>query len=133
MEPEKALERVELTDKARDFISLILAGVRPPAAHKAAGYEGSAHAAYELKSRLAGEIALEAERRGVSLDGIKTDLAMLDELPLKETEISIQDKLKLIAAKQKLVEYTAPPQTTRHIAAFVINRPAVVEAEVVKE
>lgn len=98
----------KLTKKNRLFCQLVLAGNPVPVAHKMAGYTGDAHAAYELKSKLRGFIRAEAERRGVSLEGIAADIAALDSLPLTDTTVTVKDKLAIIKAKHHFVESTEP-------------------------
>lgn len=121
------------TPKQRLFVHLILQGKSTVEAHRLAGYKGSPHAAYELRSKLRAEIAAEAAARGVSADGVSADIAAMDELPVDVPEkgLSVDQKLKLIGLKHKVL--SDRKEAGRDLAEFVIGkRPVeVVDAEVV--
>jgi hypothetical protein len=60
---------MELSKKAQEFVALILAGKPTADAHRLAGFKGSPHAAYELRSKLDVFIRQEAARKGLVLPG----------------------------------------------------------------
>lgn len=124
---------LQLTAKNELFIRFILAGKRTPEAHKLAGYNGDPHAAYELRSRLNKAISAAARAGGVSEEGVLSDIAALDELPVAAPAagITVDQKLKVVALKHKVL--TDRAEGERELTTFVIGkRPVkVVEAEVV--
>lgn len=132
MEQAKALE---LTDRNRLFIHLILSGNSTVEAHKLAGYKGDDHAAYELRCKLGPAIAAEASARGVSEEGLMADMASLDSLPVAHGgSVTVEQKLKLMGLKQKFLKDKADGE--RELTRFVVGKKAekgVIDVEPVAE
>jgi hypothetical protein len=122
------IPEIDLSKKARQFVSLILAGKTTVEAHKLAGYTGDPHAAYEMRSKLRGFIRSEADRRGISLEGVAVNLAALDALPLNATQVTVKEKLAIIRETRELLAQEAPPPKANDFKRFT-----VVEAEVIPD
>lgn len=131
----EAADGRKATDKNRLFVRLILEGKGTVEAHKLAGYKGDAHAAYELRGKLKALLALEAERRGVSLEGLKADAAALNSLPLAQQSVNVREKLAIMAETRKIVELAGGGAKNAVINALVIERSTnpIVDAEKVDE
>jgi hypothetical protein len=121
------IEGPSLTPRNALFVRFLLDGQSTVDAYRKSGYKGNPHAAYELRSKLRGYLRQGAAVRGVSADGIALDLVALDALPLKQADVSVREKLAIIAAKQKLVEMEVPPPPKKE----GYTRLRVVEAEVI--
>ncbi len=121
------------TQKNLMFVRLILEGKQTTVAHKLAGYKGDPHAAYELRGKLRALLSQEAEKRGMSLEGLKADAAALDSLPLAQESVNVREKLAIMAEKRKIIELSGGGVKNAVINALVIERGPVVEAEKVDE
>lgn len=142
-----------LTDKNRAFIFHLVHGRSASGspltvyeAYQKAGYEGTIHAAYQLKSRLEREIMAAEVNRGASKSDIFRQIADLMELPVTDSKgnaaagITVTNKIKLLQLAVKAHE-TVEPQAPK-ITAFVINtggatanvveEAKIIDAEVVK-
>ena len=64
------------------FLMLLLDGKSTTEAYKAAGYDGSDHAAYVMRSRLNKQLAALADSRGLDMAGLKQELLKVKNLPL---------------------------------------------------
>lgn len=128
---EKALSKP--TEKNLMFVRLLLEGKNTTAAHKLAGYKGDPHAAYELRGKLRALIAAEAEKRGISLDGLKADAAALNSLPLAQESVNVREKLAIMAETRKIVELAGGGVKNAVINALVIERGNVVDVEPVAD
>lgn len=93
-----------LTKANRLFLEFIVDGIPVGEAYKKAGYKGEVKNAYNLKLKLKSELAKVLEARGFSREGVMVELNKLNTLPLKEKEITIDQKLRLY----KLVLETIP-------------------------
>jgi len=138
------LTTTNLTAKNKTFIAALLKGKKVLEAYHEAGYKGDEAAAYTLKHRLKVELAHFINAK-TSLDDTLLELDQLDEMQLVQTQITMNQKLRLIslklqALKQKhVVEQENSP--TKTFTAFVINRTGdktsvsthkVIDAEVVE-
>lgn len=139
----KELQPASLTAKNKVFISLILRGKKPVEAYHEAGYKGDEAAAYTLKHRLRQEIAHFVSIKS-SLDDTLLELDQLNEKELIQTQITMNQKLRIIALKLQALKQKdnqSDSKATRTFTAFVINRTGdktvvqtnkVVDAEVVE-
>lgn len=124
---EKGLEvkQRELTPKNRLFLQLLSEGMSTLQAYEKAGYKGSNHAAYQLRSDLKEELIKVLEGQGVDRAGLMYSLKNLIQLPTIEEEIGkIQAKTKLQALNLlfKMVEASKPVAAERpKITAFIVN------------
>ena len=133
MAENQELEVPAYTAKNVMFCRLILEGHPTVEAHKMAGYKGDPHAAYELRSKLRGLLRVEAEKRGISMEGVAADLAQLDNLPVNASHVGVTEKLAIINAKRKFLEAEAPPAKPKDMPRFVIDvDPEPVEGEKVE-
>lgn len=140
----KELTTNSLTAKNKAFISLILRGKKPVDAYHEAGYKGDEAAAYTLKHRLRQEIAHFINIKS-TLDDTLLELDQLNEKELIQTQITMNQKLRIIALKlQALKQKDAQSNSsaTKTFTAFVINRTGdkttvqtnkVIDAEIVDE
>lgn len=110
----------ELTVKNKLFLQGLLEGKPTFVAYTEAGYEGSKHAAYELRSSLKEDLIRALEAQGIDRAGLMLSLSQLMQLPLKENEISLKHKIDLL----KLLAKTIPADQSANkpkITAFIVN------------
>lgn len=119
---EKPKEIADLTPRNRVFLELLASGVDTLDAYKQAGYRGSPHAAYELKSSLKGPLAALLEAKGFSHEGVASEILNLVKLPLHEsqTKVNIQQKIQIL----KLMLQALPKQEKeqKQLTNFIISQ-----------
>jgi len=111
----------EVTDQNLKFMRLIQSGVAINDAYKASGYTGkSADAPYALYHSLKKRI--QALQDADSLDGVKlrSKLSEILNLPIKDTQISIKDRLNAIKLTNDIVNGQSKSDNPS-ITAFVIK------------
>ncbi len=131
-----------LTNKNRTFISNILKGMKIVDAYSEAGYKGDSAAAYALKYRLRSELAAFVSSKS-NIDDTLLELEQLDEKELIQTQITMNQKLRIIALKLTALKQKHAEQgdnTPKKFTAFIIDRDTkeiqvnkAVDAEVVPE
>lgn len=120
----KDLQTTDLTAKNKAFIALILKGKKVYDAYTEAGYKGDEAAAYTLKHRLSTAIAHFVSLK-TSLDDTLLELDQLDEKELIQTQITMNQKLRIIALKLQALKQKDAQQsnsTPKSFTAFVIKR-----------
>lgn len=120
----KDLQTTNLTPKNKAFIACILKGKKVYESYLEAGYKGDEAAAYTLKHRLQQEIAHFVNIK-TSLDDTLLELDQLNEKELIQTQITMNQKLRIIALKlQALKQKDAQKSGSqpKSFTAFVIKR-----------
>lgn len=106
----KALQSSGLTVKNRLFLEHLASGLSVVDAYKQAGYKGSYHAAYELKSQLKGELVKVLEAKGFSREGLASEILKLNQMPLADIYkggINLNQKLSIL----KLLNSALPKES----------------------
>lgn len=108
-----------LTVKNRLFLEHLANGSAVVEAYKQAGYKGSYHAAYELKSQLKGELVKVLEAKGFSREGLASEILKLNQLPLADVYkqgINLNQKLSIL----KLLNSALPKEDTSKIGQVTV-------------
>ncbi len=92
----------ELTDKNVLFLHYINQGLSTVEAYSKAGYKGSNHAAYELRSYLKPYIVsmLQGEGYGTK-EGLLLKLKKLQEMPLESNTLKVKEAIELLKLEAK--------------------------------
>lgn len=92
-----------LTDKNILFLHWLRQGKPTTEAYTMAGYQGTAHAAYELRSYLKNELASMLNGEGLGTrEGVLLKLKKLQDLPLAQTMLSVKEALEILKLEAKL-------------------------------
>jgi hypothetical protein len=131
-----------LTNKNRKFLSNIVKGMKIFDAYSDAGYKGDAAAAYALKYRLRNELSALISSKS-TIDDTLLELEQLDEMQLMQTQITMNQKLRVIALKLQALKQKHAEQSDnapKTFTAFVIDRNTnevqtnkVIDAEVIDD
>jgi hypothetical protein len=108
-----------LTVKNRLFLEHLADGKAVIEAYRQAGYKGSYHAAYELKSQLKGELVKVLEAKGFSREGLAGEILKLNQLPLADVYkqgINLNQKLSIL----KLLNSALPKQAESKVGQVTV-------------
>jgi len=115
----------ELTAKNRLFLQLLTQGNSTLTAYREAGYKGSDHSAYQLRSDLKEELIKVLEGQGIDRAGLMLTLKNLIDRPTIEEvngTILLKHKLTALNLLAKMVEAQTPVNSPRpQITAFIVN------------
>lgn len=130
-----------LTPQKRLFLSLLLEGKKAPEAHKLAGYDGNAHAAYVLKGRLDKELTELAAAKNMAKADLMIKLGNALELPIVDKQgqplagLSMNQFIRLAAVAQKVIGNEAmdkPKVTMVQINRFNKANEKIEETQVIE-
>ena len=124
----KDLSAPKLTTRARLFLELLSQGKDILVAYREAGYKGSSHAAYELKSSLRQDYAELLNAKGFGLESVSQQILELSKLPLRDIYkqgVNLQEKLKILTLHAKVLKDFQPEKDTKKaITAFIVTKSA---------
>lgn len=119
MSTELTKSNSSLTPKNRLFLELLADGKPVAVAYKEAGYKGSYHAAYELKSQLKSELVKVLEAKGFSREGLAGEILKLNQLPLADVYkqgINLNQKLSIL----KLLNSALPKPSESKVGSVTV-------------
>lgn len=108
-----------LTVKNRLFLEHLSNGLAVVEAYRQAGYKGSYHAAYELKSQLKGELVKILESKGFSREGLAAEVLKLNQIPLADVYkqgINLNQKLAIL----KLLNSALPKESEQKVGNLTV-------------
>lgn len=130
---ETKIEERKLTDRNVLFLHYLKLGKGTVEAYEAAGYNGNAHSAYELRSYLKNEIAKMIAGEGFGTrEGILLKLKKLQEIPVNQPVLSVKEALEILKLEAKM-QPKENKESKPTITPIVINiNPAVETRNVVE-
>ena len=129
------LSTPKLTTRARLFLELLSQGKDILLAYREAGYKGSSHAAYELKSSLKLDYAQLLNSKGFDIESLSQQILSLSQLPLSEIYkqgVNLDQKLKILQLHAKVLKDFRPERDDKkQITAFIVSKSSDGQASVI--
>lgn len=117
-------KQITLTSKNKLFLDYLTDGYSVVDAYKKAGYNGTNHAAYELKSYLSQELGPMLEAKGFTLEGLASDIEKLNRIPLHESAmngVTLNQKINILRLKASCIPKQAAPGTNTSFTTINFN------------